>query len=334
MPRLLIHIVTFNSASVIRHCLNSIIARPDVSVMVTDNNSSDETVEIVEREFGDRVRLVKNSSNLGYAAAHNQGLFIAKKENFDFILILNPDAFLSADFVDVAFRSFAKHSRYTIFTPKIYRTDTIMRPYDPAIIDAAGMMLTSRARHFDRGSDTFDREQYDQECEVFGGTGAALILRMRDIDRMTLKGTKRDKDKYAVYPQLKSGEESRLPVFDEAFFAFREDAELAWRARNMGLRTMYMPEAIAYHRRTVTHDRREFVDPKINSWSVRNRFLMQIVNFRIFNDLGMFLPGIMLWNFVVIWTVFFKERTSIPGLWEALLLTPRAIERRLLAKAA
>jgi GT2 family glycosyltransferase len=303
-------------------------------VVVADNNSSDDTVLIIERDFGATVRLVKNKSNLGYAAAHNQGFFLAKKEGFDFILILNPDAFLSPGFIDSALRSFEKHPSYSIFTPKIYRTDMIMRPYDPPIIDAAGMMLNSWARHFDRGSDIFDREQYDQECEVFGGTGAALFLRMRDIDRMTLLGRKRDKDKYSIYPQLKDGEDSRLPVFDEAFFAFREDAELAWRARNIGLRTLYIPQAIAYHRRTVTHDRREFVDPKINSWSVRNRFLMQIVNFRMFGNLGMFLPGIMLWNLVVILMVFIKERTSITGLWEACLLTPRAIERRWLAKAA
>ena len=131
-----------------------------------------------------------------------------------------------------------------------------------------------------------------------------------------------------VYPQLAEGESNRTPVFDEVFFAFREDAELAWRARNISLKTLYVPQLVVLHRRSVTPDRRWDLQPKINSWSVRNRFLMQIVNFRLVQDFGMIVPGIVLWNLLVVFGVVFMERTSLRGLWEVIVLLPRAWERR------
>ena len=325
--KLLVHIVTFNSAETIGACLRSIPSHNEVEVIVTDNASKDETVRIIEADFP-QIKLNKNSANLGYAAAHNQGLFVALKEGIEIVLILNPDTCLTPDFFKSALETIRKNNKYSFYTPKILRTDSFMRPFDPPVIDAAGMVLTPWARHFDRGSEVFDREQYDVAQEVFGGTGAALFIRVSDIPKLALKGQLRDSDKLKVYPELAQGEDRRVPVFDEAFFAFREDAELAWRAKNMGLKFLYIPQVVVFHRRTVKSDYRYAHSPVVNSWSVRNRFLMQWVNFRIIKDLGMILPGILLWNLFVILAVFLTERTSIRGLWEAVLLTPRALERR------
>ena len=325
--KLLVHIVTFNSAETIGACLRSIPIHDEVEVLVTDNDSKDETVQIIETDFP-HIKLNKNSANLGYAAAHNQGMFIAVKEGFELILLLNPDVRLAELFLDTALVVIAKSCNYTFYTPKILRTDPHLYPVDPPVIDAAGMIITPWARHFDRGSELFDRQQYDKTEEVFGGTGAALFIRVSDIPRIELKGPSRDRDKLKVYPILAEGEDSRISVFDEAFFAFREDAELAWRARNIGLKTLYVPDIVLFHRRSVTPERRQDINPLVNSWSVRNRFLMQMVNFRFSDNLGMILPGIILWNIFVILAVFLTERTSIRGLWEAVILTPRALERR------
>jgi GT2 family glycosyltransferase len=284
-------------------------------------------VRIIETEFP-HIKLYKNSANLGYAAAHNQGFFIALRDSFELILILNPDTCLTPDFFNSAFEAIAKNNRYSFYTPKILRTDSFMRPSDPPVIDAAGMIFTPWARHFDRGSEIFDREQYEVPEEVFGGTGAALFIRVADISKLALRGERRDSDKLKIYPELAQGEEERVPVFDEAFFAFREDAELAWRAKNIGLKFLYIPQIVVFHRRTVKADYRYGHSPLVNSWSVRNRFLMQWVNFRAINDLNMILPGIILWNFFVILAVFLGERTSIRGLWESVILIPRALERR------
>jgi GT2 family glycosyltransferase len=66
--------------------------------------------------------------------------------------------------------------------------------------------------------------------------------------------------------------------FDEQFFAYREDADLAWRAQLMGWHCLYTPRAVAWHVRKVTPERREKLPLEINWHSVKNRFLMRAKN--------------------------------------------------------
>jgi GT2 family glycosyltransferase len=116
------------------------------------------------------------------------------------------------------------------------------------------MVMTRDGRHLDRGADTEDRGQYDEDVEVFGITGALAVFRREALDASRIDGQ----------------------VFDEDFFAYREDADLAWRLRGFGYRARYVPKAVAYHRRTVTPKRRRALSPIINYHSVKNRFLLRI----------------------------------------------------------
>src|SRR5207245_1492814 len=70
--------------------------------------------------------------------------------------------------------------------------------------------------------------------EVFGVSGAAAVYRKSFINDVTIN------DEY----------------FDEDFFSYREDADVAWRGRLFGWRALLVPEAIAYHVRAVTPERR------------------------------------------------------------------------------
>src|SRR5262249_40916657 len=65
---------------------------------------------------------------------------------------------------------------------------------------------------------------------------------------------------------------------DEQFFAYREDADLAWRAQLMGWRCVYTPHAVAWHVRRVTPERRKELPTEINWHSIKNRFLMRAKN--------------------------------------------------------
>ncbi|HWE50439.1 MAG TPA: glycosyltransferase family 2 protein [Bryobacteraceae bacterium] len=86
MTRVAIVIVTYNSALEIGECLDSPALNSDVEIVVVDNNSQDDTCEIV-RARG--VRLFRNSTNIGFAAAVNQGI---RATGAKFVLLLNPDA--------------------------------------------------------------------------------------------------------------------------------------------------------------------------------------------------------------------------------------------------
>jgi GT2 family glycosyltransferase len=108
-------------------------------------------------------------------------------------------------------------------------------------------------RHLDRGAEEEDRGQYDRRQYVFGASGAAAFFRRDFIVAVSVEGE----------------------FFDEDYFAFREDGDLAWRAQLMGWKCLYAPVAIAWHVRRVTPERRRDLPLVINWHSAKNRFLMR-----------------------------------------------------------
>ena len=126
-------------------------------------------------------------------------------------------------------------------------------PRKTNIIDSTGIYFTPNMRHLDRGAEEIDRGQYDRPQYVFGASGAAAFFRRSFIDDVSVEGE----------------------FFDEEFFAFREDADLAWRAQLMGWKCLYVPTAVAWHVRRVTPERRENLPLIINWHSAKNRFLMR-----------------------------------------------------------
>jgi GT2 family glycosyltransferase len=121
------------------------------------------------------------------------------------------------------------------------------------IIDSTGIYFTRNMRHLDRGAEEVDRGQYDRLQYVFGASGAAAFFRRDFIDDVSVEGE----------------------FFDEEFFAFREDGDLAWRAQVMGWKCLYVPTAVAWHVRRVTPERRKDLPLVINWHSAKNRFLMR-----------------------------------------------------------
>jgi len=90
-------IVTYNSGRFIKRCLESVLAQkgPAKEIIVVDNASTDGTLDILE-QFDDRVRIIYNDENVGFAAAQNQAIRAASG---DWILTLNPDVLLMPNFI-------------------------------------------------------------------------------------------------------------------------------------------------------------------------------------------------------------------------------------------
>src|ERR1700685_3702943 len=101
MPRnsgkLAVTIVTYNSARFIRRCLEWVLAQdyPHVEIIVVDNASTDGTIQIL-RDFENRVRVIYNRENVGFAAGQNQAIALSGAE---WILTVNPDVRLTPGFV-------------------------------------------------------------------------------------------------------------------------------------------------------------------------------------------------------------------------------------------
>jgi GT2 family glycosyltransferase len=329
--KVLIHIVTWNSEDTIVRCVEHASAQQgftlgeDLIIRVTDNASSDTTVDRVTALGISRgLELHRNVTNLGFCGAHNQGAARCVAGGFDAMLILNPDVGLSANCLQQMVESLSSETRTGIITPKLLRAADDLSPLSQSTIDAAGMILTHSLRHFDRGSGEVDRGEYEVSQEVFGATGACLLISSDCIEAVALPALVSDEVVWKIYPQLREGSPSRVKLFDEAFFAYREDADLSWRAGRMGWRCIYTPAAVANHVRVVTPERRSKLPDMLNRLSVRNRFLLQCNNWDLSCGFASLLWGIIVRNLLVILGVLVKERSSLPGIMEAIRLVPRA----------
>jgi GT2 family glycosyltransferase len=280
----LVSIVTYQSGRTIAGCLQSLAAQTfrDFKVIVTDNASTDETLQNA-RSFD--VELVEHRDNLGFCAAHNQ---VIDRCNSRYVLVLNPDMELSSRFLEGLLEGAHLDSRIGGVCGKLLRLSSGLRS---AIIDSAGMILRSGQRHFDRGAGEADRGQYDQPGYVFGATGAGVLYRREFINDVRQGGD----------------------FFDKAFFAYREDADVSWRGQRLGWNFLYWPKAIAWHERRVTQERRRALPPEINYHSVKNRFLMRIKNLDGPTYLRHLVP-ITVRDAGILAYMLLLERSSLPAL--------------------
>lgn len=297
MTKIFLSLVTWNSEHELKALLPKLVKSAEgiARIFAIDNNSSDKSVEILKNN---KIEVLELSENKGFAGGQNEGIrrFLSD-QGYQIFCTINPD-------VELDRAALLALSENKVITPKILRlSDDFSRTN---IIDAAGMILTPSLRHLDRGSNEEDKGQYDREEEVFGGTGAFLAIPRQIIEKLKLRCV----DQF----------------FDEAFFAYREDADLAWRMRRRGIVVNYEPKVVVYHQRKVLPENRKQLSQEINRMSVRNRFLLQINNWK-FSD-GGFIQGIIFRNLLVILGVIVFERSSFAGLVDLIKLLPRALKIR------
>lgn len=286
-----------------------------VEIFAYDNASTDDSSKVF-LDFP-KVKFHQNEANLGFAGACNQAVSEFLTGDYDFILFVNPDLVLEPNALfKMVKASFAFNA--DLITPKIHSAN------DTDILDACGMYLTPSLRHFDRGSQEMNMGKYSQPAWVFGGTGACLMITKKACRELILPRNEHEECLYQVYPQLKNGD--RLQLFDEAYLAYREDADLAWRANLYGFKCLYLPSALAFHSRVVKNQKRALLDAELNALSVKNRFLLQLNNFE-FKDWYVF-PFAITRNILVLLAVLLIERTSWVAFKQFTILIPRGISNR------
>lgn len=288
-------IVSFNSERDLSFLLPSLSSQTyrNLEVILVDNASVDRSVEITRRHFPEAI-IIRNERNRGFASAVNQGISLSSGE---FILLLNPDTFLESDFIERLVVALKNHPEAGGACGKLLNEDG-------SGIDSAGIFFSPFMRHFDRGQGEAPAS-CERECYVFGVSGAAALLRRKMLEDVKVRGE----------------------YLDSSFFAYREDADLSWRARLMGWSFIYVPSARGRHRRRVFPGRRRGLPSEINMHSVKNRFLMRVKNQTFLHFLFFLIPALIRDAGIILYMLLF-ERESLPALREFLKLLPSAIEAR------
>ncbi|HEY6064734.1 MAG TPA: glycosyltransferase family 2 protein [Thermoanaerobaculia bacterium] len=280
-------VVAHDSAADLPASLASAVAQkgPRVEILMVDNASRDASGAVAAL-FQPNVRVLALPGNVGFAAAMNAGIDATSGR---YVLSLNPDCRLAPDFVATLARRMDARPDAGSASGRIYRAEGAdLAP--TTRLDSAGIVFTPSGRHFDRGSEKEGEGRYLDEEDVAGTTAAAGFYR-----REALASAK-----------ISTG------YFDSDFFLYREDADLAWRLANLGWKCLYVPSAVAWHRRTNLPQRRRDQSAAANRHSVKNRFLLRINN-QTAADFWRTLVPTFARDLVVVGACLTVERSSLPA---------------------
>lgn len=226
-PEVAIIVVSYNSEKHLTRCLESVSTaclRVHSEIIVLDNDSTDASAALVRKNFH-HVKLLTPGRNLGFAAGVN---FAARHATADYILLLNPDTVLLDQAID-AIVEFARASpHHGLYGARTFKPDGKVEPSScwgvPTLwslaMFASGLSSLAR-RHPVLDPESLGRWPRDTVREVGIISGCCLLVARPVWEK--------------------------LGGFDERFFMYGEDADLALRARRSGYRPVICPDARLIH---------------------------------------------------------------------------------------
>lgn len=241
-------VITWNAVRDIKTCLTALSLQQMVrfETLVVDNASQDGTLDVVRSAFPE-VRVLANERNLGFSRAFNQAV---RASSSPWILSLNADVTVQEHFLTELLAAAQLDAQIGMAAPKLLQAS------NPDRLDSSGLFLDRRRRPFDRGQGKPDDGRYDARREVFGACGGAALYRR------------------AMLTDVSVCDE----VMDEDFFAYYEDADLAWRAQMRGWQARFAPRAVATHVRGSGDTLRRGAQGLGPRLALRNRYLMTVKN--------------------------------------------------------
>jgi len=295
-------VLSVDEAHLLEHSLPAAAAQPDADLVVIDNACSDTTRSVAERCGAGVISL---RERVAYTAAINAGIVATEG---DAVLLLNADCVLDAGFLQAALPRLEGQGVGSV-APRLVRA-TGMRPEDRLDrLDTAGMVIDRRRKNNLVGHDE-PATGYRHAAEVFGGDGACVLYRREVLEACAVGGE----------------------VLDEDLELWASDVDLAWRARLLGWRCMYEPQAVGWHMRFYSPTTRSGLPEAHRRLQFRNRLLMMAKN-DAWVDLRGDLHRIALYELLALGHVVLRERHLLRAYWAALRALPAARRRRRVVQA-
>jgi GT2 family glycosyltransferase len=206
-------IPTLNARPLLADCLDSLAGQTAAAeVVVVDNASSDDTAQFVASRHP-RVRLVRLERNVGFGRAVNRGV-AAADDGIDAIVLVNNDTVCAPDFVERILEPLSDPAVGLV-------AGVLVQDADPRLVDSAGIELDRTLRSWDIGWNRPVDDLGPGRRAPVGPCGGAAAYRA------------------AAFREAAG--------FDESFFAYWEDVDLALRLRLAGWRCAAAPRARARH---------------------------------------------------------------------------------------
>ena len=212
--KIAIFIVNYNSTALLARCLECIAGQKFITpdVFVLDNGSEDPIPEHYFIRFPS-VKFFKSEKNIGFAAGNN--LLFQKTKGYDWIALVNPDAFLELEWLNKILQAALIHPQYSFFASRLVQDE------NQEILDGDGDTMHVSGLAWRTGHGQPVSRGAIESREIFSPCAAAALYRRDAFESMN--------------------------GFDEDFFCYFEDVDLGFRLRLAGHRCLLVPDAVAYH---------------------------------------------------------------------------------------
>ena len=217
--KLSVVIVNYNVRYYLTACLDSVakaLEGIESEVFVVDNNSTDDSVEVVSRDYS-WVHLINNKENVGFSKANNNAI---RQSLGEYVLLLNPDTIVEQDTLRNVIAFMDQHPEAGAAGVKMHNADCIVAPESRRAIPtpwvAACKMLGFTKRYY------MSHLSWDEPGQIQVISGAFFMIRHKALDQVGL--------------------------LDEDFFMYGEDIDLSYRLLKGGWQNWYLPYYIIHYK--------------------------------------------------------------------------------------
>lgn len=311
-PLVSINLAVRNGEKYIRYCLKAVKNQsyPNLEVIIFDNNSEDQTKQIVKKEFRE-FQLIENPKTYRPGKSWNKCIEFCKGE---YVLALCADVILEKDFIKNAAQRMdgdrsigALQSKTLIYDFKNQKlTD---------IIDTAGFEIFRSRRIANRGHGAKDIGQFEKPEEIFSYEGACGFFRRQALEEAKINGQ----------------------IFDEDFVWYADDIDLGWRLNLFGWKNFYDPSVVAWHDRSTTQrlsrgywdfiKSRKNIPQEKKRWDYINQRLAMVKNDAAAQFLSDF-PFFIFREAKLLAYFLLFEPSTLSGLFDFIKLSSKMIAKR------
>jgi GT2 family glycosyltransferase len=291
--RICVIVVNYKAGELLLKCLDSIASqtKAPARVIVIDN-ASDDPYFGKGRTAYPQFELIALDKNTGFASANNLAAKMA--DDCGWIALLNPDAIARPDWLEKLSSAASANEPFTFFASRSIRAD------QPDILDSAGDVYHVSGKVWSRGNAERASGAFLGDDEVFGPSAAAAMYR-RDVF-------------------LEAG------GFDESFFCYMEDVDLAFRLRLMNHKCLYVAGAIVHHKGSASSGRMSeffvYHSARNMAWTFMKNMPARMLALYFFQFLALNILSIPAY------AVGGRLVPAIKGKWAALIGLPEVLRKR------
>jgi GT2 family glycosyltransferase len=217
-PKVSILILNWNGLEGTTECLKSLkkITYPNYEIIVVDNGSNGDDADVLEANFKDYIKLIRNDKNYGCSEGRNIAIRLLQNSSKpDYYLFMNNDMTVDPEFLTELVKVSERQPDIGIVGPKIYYFD-----FPDVIMSAGAKIDLNKGLTPNIGYRQQDKGQFDLEREVDFVSGCCMLIKNSVINKIGL--------------------------VDNIYFCYFEDTDFCIRANRAGFKIIYCPLSKAW----------------------------------------------------------------------------------------